>query len=245
MQISIIIPVLNEATHLSDWLAHLLPMRTQGMEIIVVDGGSQDESLAIATRWGADVLSTERGRARQMNGGAQRAKGDILLFLHADTWLPSGSENGAWTEKLMKSHRVWGRFDVRIQGRPGMLRLVAWMMNHRSCLTGIATGDQAIFVRRETFFQVGGFPDQPLMEDIALSERLLTLSRPLCLSDCVITSGRRWEKRGVWRTIFLMWRLRWSYWRGTPANKLAKQYLSSPAFPIGAGLLSTLFSHLC
>lgn len=227
MQISIIIPVLNEAAHLSDWLAHLLPMCAQGMEIIVVDGGSQDDSLAIATDWGAHVLSTERGRARQMNSGALQAQGDVLLFLHADTRLPPCCESTTWSEKLTKSKRVWGRFNVRIHGRPWMLRLVAWMMNRRSCLTGIATGDQAIFVRREAFIQVGGFPDQPLMEDIALSKRLLTLSRPLCLSDCVITSGRRWEEKGVWRTILLMWRLRWSYWRGVPASKLAKEYLFS------------------
>ncbi|MBF0399814.1 MAG: TIGR04283 family arsenosugar biosynthesis glycosyltransferase [Magnetococcales bacterium] len=225
-ELSIIVPVLNEAAHLADWLAHLQPLRQRGVEIIVVDGGSEDDSPAMAAHWGARLLVSDRGRARQMNAGAGVAQGDILLFLHADTWLPSADGGDSWVVALAGSGRPWGRFAVRIQGRPWMLRVVAGMMNIRSCLTGIATGDQAIFVRRELFLQVGGFPDQPLMEDIALSRRLLRLSPPLCLSQRVTTSGRRWEKRGVWRTILLMWWLRWSYWRGVPASVLIKAYPS-------------------
>ncbi len=224
MTLSIIIPVLNEAEQLSAWLGHLAPVRAEGAEIIVVDGGSLDDSVAMATRWGAQVVVTDPGRARQMNAGAQLAQGDLLLFLHADTWLPSSFGAAQMERRLAGSGRVWGRFSVSIQGRPRMLRLVAWLMNRRSCLTGMATGDQAIFMLRSAFIQVGGFPDQPLMEDIALSKRLLTLSRPLCLSDRVITSGRRWEKQGVWRTIRLMWWLRWAYWRGVPVEQLAKAY---------------------
>ncbi|MEO5364535.1 MAG: TIGR04283 family arsenosugar biosynthesis glycosyltransferase [Magnetococcus sp. DMHC-8] len=226
MLLSIIIPVLNEAGHLSAWLTHLVALRADGAEIIVVDGGSQDDSALIACQWGARVVRCEPGRARQMNAGANLAQGDILLFLHADTWLPPACKTATLAARLSASRRVWGRFDVAIQGPPALLRLVAWLMNHRSRLTGIATGDQAIFVFRQTFVQIGGFPDQPLMEDIALSKRLLTLSPPLCLAERVITSGRRWETRGVWRTILLMWWLRWAYWRGTPVDQLAKSYLS-------------------
>ena len=161
-----------------------------------------------------------------MNAGARLAQGDMLLFLHADTWLPADWDWAKMVEQLQHSGRQWGRFSVSIQGTHWMLPRIAWLINLRSCLTGIATGDQAIFVQQTAFFQVGGFPEQPLMEDVALSQRLLTLSPPLCLKERVITSGRRWEKQGVWQTIWLMWRLRWAYWRGVPASELAKEYRS-------------------
>jgi len=169
------------------------------------------------------VVDAERGRARQMNAGAAAADGEVLLFLHADTQLPADADV-AVRAALADGRRAWGRFDVRIAGRAPMLRVVAGLMNLRSRLTGIATGDQAMFVRRQLFQRVGGFPDQPLMEDIELSRRLRALAPPCCLRQRVVTSGRRWETRGVWRTIFLMWRLRWRYWRGESPQALAEAY---------------------
>lgn len=225
MRLSIIIPVLNEEKRLPDLLGHLAPLRDS--EVIVVDGGSEDGSRQAALRAGAQVIFSERGRARQMNAGAAVAQGDILLFLHADTLLPSSADRlieNAIRRSGRNSESAWGRFDVRIAGCSFMLPVVASLMNWRSRLTGIATGDQAMFVARHVFESVGGFPDQPLMEDVELSKRLLALSRPICLRDRVITSGRRWEAHGVWRTIWLMWRLRWAYWRGADAGELARLY---------------------
>ncbi len=225
MKLSIIIPVLNEAEGLPGLLEHLASLC--GSEVIVVDGGSEDDSVQAALHAGARVIQSERGRARQMNAGATIAQGDILLFLHADTALPPSAERlieNAIRRSGRNSEYAWGRFDVRIAGRPFMLRVVASLMNWRSRLTGIATGDQAMFVSRRAFESAGGFPDQPLMEDIEMSKRLLALSRPLCLRERAVTSGRRWEAHGMWRTIWLMWRLRWAYWRGADAAELAKLY---------------------
>ncbi|MDP1679009.1 MAG: TIGR04283 family arsenosugar biosynthesis glycosyltransferase [Candidatus Nitrotoga sp.] len=223
MKLSIIIPVLNEADGLPSLIDRLMSLRDSCTEVIVVDGGSKDDSTQVAFRDGIQVIQAERGRARQMNAGAAIAHGDVLLFLHADTALPPFADQ-LIKAALALNGRVWGRFDVCINGRPFMLRVIGHLMNWRSRLTGIATGDQAIFVTRPAFESVDGFPDQPLMEDIELSKRLLMLSRPICLADQVITSGRRWEAHGVWRTIFIMWRLRWAYWRGVPASELAKIY---------------------
>jgi rSAM/selenodomain-associated transferase 2 len=158
-----------------------------------------------------------------MNAGAAQASGDVLLFLHADTQLPDNAQ-ALIGQALADNRAAWGRFDVRISGRPFMLKIVSRMMNLRSRLTGIATGDQAMFLTRAAFDAVGGFPDQPLMEDIELSRRLRALGRPACIGRCVTTSGRRWETRGVWRTILLMWKLRWDYWRGVPVRQLAEAY---------------------
>jgi rSAM/selenodomain-associated transferase 2 len=151
------------------------------------------------------------------------ANGDVLLFLHADTRLPQGA-TALIDQALGKHTRCWGRFDVCISGQAWMLRVVSRCMNWRSRLSGIATGDQAIFVMRSAFEAVQGFPDQPIMEDIEISKRLRRHSRPACIGHCVTTSGRRWETRGVWRTILLMWRLRWAYWCGVPAHQLARLY---------------------
>ncbi len=223
MKLSIIVPILNEAQQLPLLLERLLPLRRHGCEVIIVDGGSTDGSADAAHCAGFTVLRAPRGRARQMNTGAATATGTTLLFLHADTQLPDGA--GMLVEQaLADGTRCWGRFDVCIAGKPAMLRVIGRMMNWRSRLTGIATGDQAMFVARAAFHAVGGFPNQPLMEDIELSRRLRKVSRPVCISRCVTTSGRRWEKHGVWRTILLMWRLRFAYWRGVPASQLAKAY---------------------
>ena len=224
---SIIIPVFNEAEGLPGLLGHLASICGRNTEVIVVDGGSEDGFWQAASRAGAQVIHSERGRARQMNAGAAVAKGDVFLFLHADTALPSSAEQTIETAIQRGGgvqENVWGRFDVCISGHPFMLRVIASLMNWRSRLSGIATGDQAMFMTRHAFKAVGGFPDQPLMEDIELSKRLLALYKPVCLADRVVTSGRRWETHGVWKTIWLMWRLRWLYWRGVPADELAKAY---------------------
>lgn len=220
--LSIIVPVLNEAEGVIALLDALAPLRARGHEVIVVDGGSHDGTPALCQGRADAVLPGPRGRARQMNAGAAQAQHPVLLFLHADTQLPPQAD--ARLLDALAAGALWGRFDVRIAGRPPLLKVVAWMMNWRSRWTGIATGDQAIFVRRSVFERLGGFADQPLMEDIELSRRLRALSPPACLRERVVTSGRRWETRGVWRTIFLMWRLRWRYWRGASPDELARAY---------------------
>lgn len=222
MHITVVIPVLNERAHLQEAMDQLAPFVRQGGQALLVDGGSSDGTPALAAQLGFTVIPSAPGRARQMNAGAGHAAGDALLFLHIDTRLPEG-----WQQQViagLQGTHAWGRFDVRISGRARMLKVVACMMNARSRMTGIATGDQAMFMTRAAFSAVGGFPDQPLMEDIEMSKRLLRLSRPACLHGKVTTSGRRWESRGVWTTIFLMWRLRFAYWRGHSASQLAKAY---------------------
>ena len=217
-RLSIIVPVLNEASHIAATLHALAPLRERGHEVLVVDGGSSDSTVACCEGLADRVLQAPRGRARQMNAGAAVATHTTLLFLHADTTLPAAAD------KAIAQAPTWGRFDVHIAGRSPMLVVVAALMNLRSRYTGIATGDQALFVRRDLFQRVGGFPDQPLMEDIELSRRLRAIAPPLCLRQRVTTSGRRWEQRGVWRTIALMWLLRWRYWRGVAPDVLARAY---------------------
>jgi rSAM/selenodomain-associated transferase 2 len=221
-RLSIIVPCLNEAAVIVEGLCALARLRRQGAELILVDGGSSDATSALAGPWVDRVLRAPPGRARQMNAGAGEAQGDILLFLHADTRLPRNA--GSLITNAVDSGRVWGRFDVEIEGRHAMLRVVARLMNLRSRLTGIATGDQAIFVSRRAFRAIGGYPDIPLMEDIALSRRLNSLGRPACLCERVTTSGRRWETHGVWRTILLLWRLRVQYFLGTDPGRIAARY---------------------
>ena len=220
-RISIVIPVLDEAGRIVATLAALAPLRAQGAELIVVDGGSSDGTAALCKGLADAVLSAPRGRALQMNAAARAASGAVLLFLHADTRLPDAAL--AQIAQAVQT-QPWGRFDVRIAGRSPILPVVAALMNTRSRLTGIATGDQALFVRRDAFDAVGGFPAQPLMEDIELCKRLRRLGRPACLRAKVVTSGRRWDSRGAWRTIGLMWRLRLLYWLGVPAERLAAAY---------------------
>lgn len=238
-RLSIIVPLLNEAGQLPSLLRHLRVWEKRGCEVILVDGGSTDGSLPSVRASGLKVLSAPRGRARQMNAGAAAAMGDILLFLHADTRLCHSTDHGANQSAdhgadqsadtliqgaLAKEDHCWGRFDVHIDGNHWMLPLIGWLMNQRSRLTGLATGDQCLFVTAKTFRLVQGFPDQPLMEDIELCRRLRRISPPACLRQKVTTSGRRWLDRGVWSTIWLMWRLRWAYWRGTPAEQLLEHY---------------------
>lgn len=218
----IVIPVLDEAATLATFLQSLRPLRQRGARVVVVDGGSQDDTLNIARAHADLALLGPRGRAAQMNTGAAACPADVLLFLHADTQLPPNADQ--LVRRATLGPFAWGRFDVRIEGRSPMLKVVAAGMNLRSRWSGIATGDQALFVRHDLFTQVGGFPDIALMEDIALSRRLLAFGPPACLRETVITSGRRWERHGVWRTIWLMWRLRAAYYLGADPAQLALRY---------------------
>ncbi len=227
-RLSIIVPVLNEEDGIVAALESLSAMRVRGAEVIVVDGGSRDRTVALARPLCDRLIAAPRGRAAQMNAGAGVAHGDVLLFLHADTGLPADADrlvrDGLGASGRASSSRIWGRFDVRIDGRHPLLPLIAATMNLRSRLTGIATGDQAMFVDRDAFAAVGGFPDIALMEDIVLSRRLKRLGRPLCLRARALTSGRRWEKHGVVRTILTMWRLRLAFFLGAEPDKLAASY---------------------
>jgi rSAM/selenodomain-associated transferase 2 len=223
MKLSIIVPMLNEAPALPDLLGHLLPLRRGGVEVVLVDGGSEDGSAAIAASAGFEVVRAERGRARQMNAGAAAASGDVLLFLHADTRLPDGAIE-LIDAALADGRRLWGRFDVEFDLRTWTMHATAFGMNLRSRLSGIATGDQALFMTRAAFDAVGGFPDQPLMEDVEITTRLRRRSRPACIRRPVLTSARRWQSRGPWRTILLMWRLRLAYWFGASPADLWRQY---------------------
>lgn len=223
--LSIIVPTLNEAQRIVPLLTRLEPLRERRAEVIVVDGGSTDGTPDLAASLADQVLVAPPGRARQMNAGAARASGAALLFLHADTHLPDDAMHAV--DLALNRHR-WGRFNVRFESARPLLRLVARMMNLRSRLTGIATGDQALFVTRTAFESVGGFPELPLMEDIEISRRLKKTGSPACLKTAVVTSARRWEEYGAWRTILLMWHLRWSYWRGASADKLADAYRAPP-----------------
>lgn len=222
-RLSIIIPVLNEAVGIPDLLNALKSYRARGVEVIVADGGSGDQTVKLALPLCDQIVTAPRGRGVQMNAGAAAARGDILLFLHADTTLPADADRLV-RDGLATGDRAWGRFDVTITGTHWLLPIVAFMMSLRSRVTGIATGDQAMFVRRDAFALVGGFPDIPLMEDIVMSQRLKRLTPPLCLRERVTTSGRRWEKNGVARTIVLMWRLRLAFYLGVKPDELARDY---------------------
>jgi rSAM/selenodomain-associated transferase 2 len=225
-RLSIIIPTLNEAAAIVPTLTGLQALRAAGHEVIVMDGGSTDATCSLAAPFADQLLHSERGRARQMNCGAAAARGEVLVFLHADTLLPEGADRVIRTG-LAQTGARWGRFDVHLSGSHPLLRVVETLMNGRSRLTGIATGDQAIFVRRDVFEQAGGFPDIPLMEDIAISRILRRFSRPLCVRERVITSSRRWERRGIVRTVLLMWWLRLAYAFGVDPQRLVRRYYSS------------------
>jgi len=224
MSLSLIVPTLNEAHGIIEMLQALQPLRDRGCEVIVVDGGSSDHTPVLARRWCDLVLRAPGGRARQMNAGATAASGEILCFLHADSFLPEGAD-GLIVAGLARGRRSWGRFDVTISGSNPMLRVIAWMMNWRSRITGIATGDQGLFMTRSVFEAAGRFPEIALMEDIALTSQLKRYGKPLCITHRLTTSGRRWEKHGLWRTVLLMWRLRLAYFLGADPNRLAARYV--------------------
>jgi rSAM/selenodomain-associated transferase 2 len=217
-RLAVIIPTLDEAPRIRAALEALAPLRARGHQVIVVDGGSADATAEIALPLADCVMSSPKGRALQMNAGARAAHASALVFLHADTRLPERAD-----EHILRAldRASWGRFDVRIESRHRLLGMVACAMNLRSRLTGIATGDQAIFVRRDAF---PGFPEIALMEDIAFSRAMKRRGRPACLRERVSTSGRRWEARGVLRTIVLMWRLRLLYALGVTPQRLARRY---------------------
>jgi rSAM/selenodomain-associated transferase 2 len=223
-RLTIVVPVLNEAAIIVAALQALAPLRGRGAEIIVADGGSRDGTAQLASPFADRVIASARGRGAPMNAGAALGSGDAYLFLHADTMLPDSAD---LLIDAALERRAWGRFDLRIAGRHPLLAVIARMINLRSRATGIATGDQAIFVSREAFAAVGGFPDLPLMEDIAISRRLKRLCRPYCIATPAVTSGRRWERNGVLRTIVLMWRLRLAYYLGAEPARLAARYGSA------------------
>ena len=228
IRLSVVVPALDEADGIAATLDALASLRAAGHEVIVADGGSRDATVALATPRAERVIAAPRGRAAQMNAGAAVATGDVLLFLHADSRLPGDA--AAAIDGAIRSGRRWGRFDVAIDGRSRMLPIVAAAMNLRSRLTGIATGDQGIFVERKLFADVEGFPAMPLMEDLALSRTLWRRAgRPACLASRIRTSGRRWDRDGAWRTILLMWRLRAAWALGADPARLAKAYASPGA----------------
>ena len=219
--LSVIVPTLDEAEALP---AALAAARQPGVtEIIVVDGGSRDGTLALARTLADRVLETARGRARQMNAGAAVARGDVLLFLHADTRLPAGYAQ-AVARALADPRVVGGRFDVRLDATGLAYRVVGRLISVRSRVTRVATGDQAIFVRRAVFARLGGYPAVPLMEDVALSRALKRAGRVACLGETVVTSARRWQRHGVARTVLLMWALRAAYYAGVSPARLARIY---------------------
>ena len=221
MRISVVIPVLNEEKSIATTLAALAPLKPH--ELIIVDGGSSDRTAEICNRLGATVLSSPRGRGLQMNHGAWQASGDVLLFLHADTRLP-GSAFGDILRALGNPQCVGGRFDVKLDGAHWMLGVVGAMISLRSRLSRVATGDQAIFVRREIFIELGGYPDIPLMEDVAFAQALKRRGAVACLRSRVVTSARRWEREGIWGTIFKMWMLKSLYLVGISPVRLKRYY---------------------
>jgi rSAM/selenodomain-associated transferase 2 len=223
MRLSVVMPALNEADGIEEALTSLAPLRARGVEVVVADGGSSDATVALACPLADLVIAAPRGRGTQMNAGAAASGGDVLLFLHADTRLPRDAD-ALIRDGLLRSGCTWGRFDVRIAGAHPLLPIIAAMMNLRSRMTGIATGDQAIFISRAAFG--AGFPEIALMEDIAMAKRLRRTGPPLCISSPAVTSGRRWEKHGVMKTIVLMWCLRLAYFLGATPARLARSYAS-------------------
>ncbi len=222
MKLSLIIPVLDEAGNIGMLLHALQPLRQRGHEVIVIDGGSDDDTVIIATPLCDHCLTSSPGRAVQMQAGASAACGDVLWFLHADSSIPAQAD-AIISRALI--HSDWGGFRVRLSGEQGLLRVVEQLMNVRSALTGILTGDQGIFIQRSLFEQVGGFRTLPLMEDIDLSTRLKQVMRPAFADSVLGTSSRRWETRGTVRTIVRMWILRLAFYIGVPARYLANHYV--------------------
>jgi len=224
LTLSIIIPCLNEASHIVSTLKNLQKIRHQGHEIILCDGGSTDNTCALADNLSDHIINTRPGRAIQMNAGAKKATGDVLCFLHADTLIP-GNFEAIITHELKQTNKIWGRFNIRLSNTSLPYKVIAWFMNTRSCMSGIATGDQGIFVYKDAFLKLNGYANIPLMEDIEISKRLRKTSRPICINKSVlITSSRRWEHFGIFKTVTLMWHLRLRYFLGASPAELAKFY---------------------
>lgn len=221
MRFSVIIPLLNEMQLLPALLPQIQKIQADNHEVIIVDGGSQDESVDVIERAGYRVTACSQGRAKQMNAGAQIATGDVLVFLHADTILPVDA-----MAQMMRAcrNKPWGRFNVAFSDKGWIFSIIAAMMNFRSCVTGISTGDQCIFVLTQIFKMVKGFSDIPLMEDVALCKKLKRISSPYCVKSCVLTSARRWQTQGIGKTIVLMWYLRLAYFLGVSPEKLHRMY---------------------
>lgn len=220
--LSVVIPVRNEAQALPYLLEDLAALRATGAELIVVDGGSSDSTCELALGRVDRLLRTAPGRALQMNAGAAVAQGEYLWFVHADTRI--GAESVKRLQGVLRERPLWGRFDVRLSGSGVALWVIGWMISLRSRLTGIASGDQGIFVQRAGFDALGGYAQIPLMEDLQLCRRLKAQARPYCLRPPLATSSRRWEHHGIWRTVVLMWGLRLAYYCGVSPEKLARQY---------------------
>lgn len=218
-----IVPALDEAAEIERCLQALQTLREDGHEVILIDGGSRDDTPELARPLVDRVLFSPPGRARQMNVGAACAKGDVLWFVHADTQIPDTAAESI-LRALNEASPGWGYFSVRLTGTALVLRLVERLMNLRSRMSGIGTGDQGLFVTRRMFEQVGGFPKIPLMEDVGLSKRLKAVRRPHCIRARLVTSSRRWEQNGIVRTILLMWRLRAAYALGVSPHRLAMRY---------------------
>jgi len=223
--VAVVVPVLNEFNSIDACLQHLLE-QSLFTDIVIVDGGSTDGTLTVLAGYAnsprVSLVSSQPGRGRQMNAGAAACHSDVILFLHADTWLPDNAI-GSISNAIIRGAE-WGRFNVQISGTSFLLRIVASMMNIRSCVTGICTGDQAIFMRRDVFAMLGGYSTIPLMEDIEFSRRLKRVARPVCIPARVITSARRWQSHGVVNTILKMWYLRLLYWLGVSPRRLARAY---------------------
>lgn len=226
MRVSIIIPALNEGKQLNQLLDSIQNWREEGHEIILVDGGNDDKSFITTGHLVDKVLKTSPGRATQMNEGARHAHNEILFFLHADSVVDDNCIS-AIIQGLQMSNNVWGRFDIKLSGTHWMLRIIERMMNIRSRITGIATGDQGIFVYRKIFTQINGYANIELMEDIEISRRLKRISRPVCLDTRIITSSRKWEQKGILKTVILMWLLRLAFYIGVSPRRLSLIYYSS------------------
>ncbi|VAW93181.1 Glycosyl transferase, family 2 [hydrothermal vent metagenome] len=221
-KISIIIPVINEATSIINFLKPLQYYRNKGHELILVDGGSHDDTLKLSQNYVDQTFSSKLGRAAQMNFGAKHANNTILLFLHSDTYLPNSADT--IIINALTKNKIWGRFNVELSNNRFIFRTIAWLMNLRSKITKLATGDQAIFINKKIFNNIKGYPDIPLMEDIALCKNLRKKYSCVCLSNKIITSSRRWEKNGIYHTIILMWRIRALYYFGVSPKRLAELY---------------------
>lgn len=221
--ISFVIPILNEEAALTKQSSSFQALIKEGHEIIAVDAGSFDASVAIAENIGCVCLNSKASRGLQLHIGAEKCSNDIIVFLHADTQLPKSAVQSI-LNTLSANKKYWGRFDVAFTNSSLVFKTIAWFMNRRSCITAVVTGDHTLFIKRETYFALGGFANIPLMEDVELSKRLKKHSRPACLKDTVITSSRKWETNGILKTVLSMWRFRLLFYFGASPEKLAKQY---------------------